>query len=303
MKKVALVYHKVDYDGLFSCCIARKALLEKYTDIELIGFTYGDPIPDLTGHDLVVMVDISLPLETMKWLGSEKECIWIDHHQTALDQATREGYSGMGGLRRIGTGACELCWEYFYGEWKCPKLIQYLSAYDVWNKDKFDWNSEVVPLQLILRTKYGMSLQKIWDAYNTLVSSRFLPDLMEQGKLIAEYEANQFRAACKSYAFPVTVNEGYKGICIMTNSFGSRIFEPVIDQYDIYITVNRKVDPVTGKITFPVGLYCEPGRIPFSLGEYVQQKYGPDRGGGHACACGTSLTPDEFAELVIGCKI
>lgn len=306
MKKALLCYHKVDYDGVFSCCIARKALEERYQEVEPLGFTYGDPLPDFESldHDLIVMVDISFPPEVMKGLYQTRDCLWIDHHQTALTQADINGYSQMDGLRRIGTGACELCWEFFFGGTPVPLIIQYLSAYDVWNKTRFPWDWETVPLQMILKTKYGMNVQKIWPDFEKMISPEYdVTELLGIGQQIATYEGNQFRSACKTYSFPVTVNGRYKGVCIMTNSFGSRIFESVADQYDIYVTVNRRTDPVTGQVIFPVGMYCEQGRVDFSLAEYLQVTYGVDRSGGHACACGTSLNEEEFRRLIIDCQI
>ena len=307
MNKALLVYHKVDFDGVFSCCIARKALEEKYDEVELLGFTYGDQLPNFEemDHDLTVMVDISFSPDIMKRLYQTRDCLWIDHHQTALQQADLGGYQGMDGLRRIGVGACELCWEFFNGpNIPVPTLIQYLSAYDVWDHARFPWDWETVPVQLALKTKYGVSVPKIWTDFEEMISPDYnFKGMLEVGQQIATYEATQFRAACKTYSFPITVNKKYRGVCILTNSFGSRIFESIQDQYDIYVTVNRRVDPTTGKVIFPVGMYAEQGRVDFSLAEYLQTTYGVDRSGGHACACGTSLNEEEFRRLIIDCEI
>ena len=53
MKKAVIVYHRVDYDGLFSCLIAKKRLEEdtEIGEIKLIGHNYSDPIPNLESED------------------------------------------------------------------------------------------------------------------------------------------------------------------------------------------------------------------------------------------------------------
>lgn len=88
------------------------------------------------------------------------EVIWIDHHKTAIPEHLMEE-QGMEGIRGIGTAACELTWEYLYGpDDYCYELIQYLSAYDVWNKERFDWN-DVMAIQYAARARVGLNVDNM----------------------------------------------------------------------------------------------------------------------------------------------
>lgn len=140
--KDVIIYHKVDLDGVASAAIVVDYLKTKGREYELIGWTYGDPIPELGSGILKVWIlDVSFGEDHEKicgkWNMDCSEVIWIDHHKTAIPEHLMEE-QGMEGIRRIGTAACELTWEYLYGpDDYCYELIQYLSAYDAWNKERF----------------------------------------------------------------------------------------------------------------------------------------------------------------------
>lgn len=305
MKKVIIVYHRVDYDGLFSAGVAKWALTKEgyWDEIEMLGWTHGDPMPkfDEMEFDAAILVDISFPPNIMKWLKGNVDVIWIDHHVTALNLADSNGYNDIDGLRRIGQGACELTWEFFTRGARPPMTIQYLSAYDVWDHSRFNWDIEIVPFQLALKAQYGMNFDKIYENFDNFMTDAFSMDhMLEAGRMINDYEKQQFKAAVKTYSFPVTVAGKYKGICILTNSMGSRIFESVKDDYDIYMTANRKTDETTGSVYFTLGMYMENGRLPeFNCGEYLQSRFGSDKAGGHAGAAGTQLNLADFEKLIM----
>lgn len=304
-KKILTFFHRVDADGVFSYCILRK-WLEQRNDVEEIipcGWTYGDPMPELDtiDYDELYMVDISFPGEFMKKLYSTQDVIWIDHHGTAISDSEKFGYSQMEGLRRNGTAAVELTWEYFFGKQECPELIQYLGAYDVWDKRRFDWEGLVVPIQIGVKAKWGLNFQEIYQNFDYVLSEECLQSIISEGKLLKDYEESQFRYAVKSYAFPVTVAGKFKGIAMLTQNFGSRIFASVLNDYDVYVTANRKTDE-NGNPYFAIGLYAEPGRIDFDLGKYVKETYGHGAGG-HPGACGMQTNKEVFRRLIIEGRI
>jgi hypothetical protein len=292
MNKALVIYHRVDYDGLFSGMTARY-FLENNTDysVEMLGYNYGDPVPDLTPYSHIFMVDISLPPEEMNKIYDK--AVWIDHHQTAIESSVEFGYSGMKGNRVNGIAACELTWNYFYPTLATPKIIEYLGAYDVWNKTRFPWDTEVVPLQSALRAIYGISMDCLYPTYTTMGFD--LDYLFDLGMNIKKYEDYNFKGAVKNYAFPVLVAGKYKGVAMMTHSFGSRIFTSVLDDYDLYITFNRKYN--NGKPTFNLSMYSEPGRLPdFHIGQYLKS-FGLG-GGGHQGAGGTVISEEQFYKLL-----
>lgn len=305
-KKAIICYHRVDFDGVFSGCIVKNWLENNHpeTEIEMMPFTYGDPVPVMEEKefDEIFIVDISFPAKTMKWLKSNVDVCWIDHHITAIKQSETNGYSDLDGIRQVGTAACELCWKFFYKD-KVPQAIEYLGCYDVWDHSRYDWDIEVVPFQLSLKATYGMSFDQIYGDFDNLMTLGVgMNPILEAGRKISQYESRQFASAVKTYAFPVKVADKFNGIAMLTNSMGSRIFDSVKNDYDVYVTANRRTDD-NGNVYFTAGLYAEQGRIDFNLGEYVQSKFGADRAGGHQFSCGTTLTKEEFMELVMEGRI
>lgn len=306
-EEVFIVYHRVDYDGVFSGCIARDYVEHEYYEQcntpTMIGWNYGDAIPaELmnTADSTIIMVDISFAPETMLELIKKNQVIYIDHHQTALSAATEFGYDNIDGKREIGRGAVELTWEYFYPTEKCPRIIQYISANDVWDKNRFLW-SDVSALQLILREQYGMSFNAIYEDWWELTNMSFekFIEFLNKGRLLLNFQTRQFESAVKAHAFEIKVAGRAKGVCMLTHAFGSRIFESVADEYQVYVTVNIR-RRLNGEEYFSIGMYTNEGSIDFSLGEYLKTRFG---GGGHACAAGAEISADDFMKLILDHEI
>ena len=310
MKDGVIIYHRVDFDGVFSASIAEKWINEnpEYSSYELFGYTYGDEIPDAeswakNGYDSVIMVDISFPADYMNkyrelWKsGVYSDLIWIDHHITAIQDSISHGYSDLPGLRGLDSAACEYSWIYFFGE-IVPDIIQLLSAYDIWNKTRFDWGNCVLPLQYALKAKYGVNQVAIAGDFGKLIwsSPEELNSIIESGKLILKYLERTWKSAVKVYSFEITVAGRYKGIAMMSSEFSSNLFQSVMDKYDVYCVVNRR-----DKGKYACSLYIEPGRIEsFNAGEYLKANYG---GGGHRGAAGCVLGQEQFERLINNCEI
>lgn len=301
--KVIIFYHRVDYDGLFSCAIVEHYVRKELGIQEVItkGWTYGDPRPSLPelkeGEScLVFLVDISFPPEDMlslKNLGGYK-VVWIDHHISAIDSSKELGYDDLEGVRRLGVGACELCWNYLYNNITAPKSIRLISAYDVWNKDRFSWDKETVAFQLGLKTQYGVVYNSINQVFEKLIEkdSRLTADIIESGKTINTYNQKRHKTAVGTYGFPVLVAGKYRGICMLTSEFGSQQFNSVINNYDITICVNKR-DVAEGR-PFAISMYSE-NETGLNLADYMKENF---CGGGHRTAAGGSMTRDQFLQLI-----
>lgn len=306
-ERTVVIYHRVDFDGIFSGCIVKKwALDQNGVEPDMIGYNYGDtiqPIEAFYGYDHIVMVDVSFPPAVMKQFRDKSKMgkfkvTWIDHHITAVNSSTEYNYSDLFGLRKIGIAACELTWQYFYGD-NIPLIIQYLGAYDVWDKNRFDWENEILPLQSALREEYGVGEFFIWPVFVELIekSSEILPKLINIGKLLNRYDTIRFKSIVKRFAFPITVAGKYNGIALMGTDFTSLVFQSVLDQYDIYCIFNRKQDD-SGNEVYVLSLYAEPGRIPdMNLGVYLREQFG-DAAGGHATAAGAQIPREAFDKLL-----
>ena len=309
MRKILIIYHRVDYDGVFSACITQEFFKQDTNnDIKLLGWNYNDSMDQVNQSVLeaetVVMVDISFPADFMLYLkglndSGNKEVYWIDHHITAIDDSKKFGYDDLPGLRDISNAACELCWFYYFHNINSPKLVQYVGAYDIWNKSKFDWEEETYPVQLGLKVNYGVNEKGISVIWKSILNNdeETVKSIIHDGKLIYKFQQRIWKSNCKNYAFPVTVAGKYKGVAMINTEFGSNQFKSILDDYDVYIVVNRR-----GPDCFNISMYKEPDRITeFSLGGYTT-KLGNTMAG-HLCAAGSQLTLKQFEQFIETCEI
>jgi oligoribonuclease NrnB/cAMP/cGMP phosphodiesterase (DHH superfamily) len=138
--KVVCIYHSVDLDGWMSAAIVRlahtgdipKNLL--HTDINFIGYNYGDPIPDLSEYERVILTDISFSALTMLKLNEElgPDFVWLDHHISAIRDVenAHENFILPNGLRDDKFAACELTWKWFFPNQPMPEIVRLLGRYD-----------------------------------------------------------------------------------------------------------------------------------------------------------------------------
>ena len=116
------IYHLADHDGKGSAAIVG----QKFKGVEFFGLNHDMEIPlDLIEkHDKIVVCDISLPLDLMFELNETKDLTWIDHHASIIDEydeKVRNGAKEIKGLRRNGTAAIMLTWEYYFPEKDVPQ--------------------------------------------------------------------------------------------------------------------------------------------------------------------------------------
>lgn len=134
------IYHGNCADGFGSAWAVRNALGAR--DVEYVPGTYGDPAPDVTGRD-VIMVDFCYKRPVIDaMIGKVNSLLIIDHHKTARDDlAGLPEMSMMGGWpdeRRLGvcfdmerSGAL-LTWDFFHQHEEAPILLQHISDRDLW---------------------------------------------------------------------------------------------------------------------------------------------------------------------------
>ena len=99
MKKIVCIYHSIDLDGWMSAAIVKHWFLTANRVLpespyinggrflynpDFLGWNYGDPVPNLSEYDKIIMCDISFSKEEMRKLAENKEFIWIDHHISAI---------------------------------------------------------------------------------------------------------------------------------------------------------------------------------------------------------------------------
>lgn len=296
-QKILVIFHRADYDGIFSAIITKKYFESKGVGVDTLGWNYGDELirveDKINCYRGIIMVDICLPPEQMIRLEQSGKLTWIDHHETAISDSEANGYNKVPGQRTIGIAACELVWKYFNPSKETPLLIQYAGAYDVWNKEKFNWEEDVVPLQYGLKDEYGLSLKKLETDWNDLLEN--CEWVMDKGSVIFEWIRHISESWIQNCGFEVSVGEqGLRGIAIITPMTGSLVFESVIDKYDLFLVV--QVRDNSSRVS--VSMYTEQDKDlgGFSCGQYMKEKYG---GGGHATSAGCNdIDKETFNKLV-----
>ncbi len=272
------IYHSRDFDGFCSAAIVKR----KYPDAKFIGWDYGMPIPELPEGEPITMVDISFPMDVMqKVFEKSKSMLWIDHHISAINDYIdfeRDKKERWLAVIDSSKAACELTWDFFFGEETMPNAVFLLGVYDTWRlKDDPIWNEEVIPFQ------YGMkAVCNSFETFPALFLNNFdttkkiyINNFIAGGKEIIRYERIQNEGKCNLTAFKREF-VGLKAICINENVPGSRVFDSVWspEKYDIMISFCY-----TGK-DWRVSLYTEKPEIDVSE---ICKKYG---GGGHKGAAG-----------------
>lgn len=147
--KTVCVYHSIDLDGWMSAAIVKHwSVLNAPMYIDFIGYNYGQPIPDLSEYDRVIMCDVSFPLDEMIKLHDKIE--WIDRHISAIESIDRHFQQmsmRIAGKRDTGFAACELTWKYFFTNEEMPEIVRLLGRYDCFGHKGTDEEQKVLEFQ------------------------------------------------------------------------------------------------------------------------------------------------------------
>lgn len=128
------VYHIADHDGKGSAAIVKSV----YPEIETLGLNHDMEIPKevISGHDKIIVCDYCLPMDYMMELNATKDLTWIDHHISSIkeyEKAVAAGAKPIAGLRKDGTAAIVLTWQYFYPDKEVPLGIKLLGMSDIYD--------------------------------------------------------------------------------------------------------------------------------------------------------------------------
>lgn len=272
-------YHSADLDGHCS-----GALIKRFYDLaELIPINYGDKFPweTIGEQEMVFMVDFHLqPFEEMLRLSDRANLIWIDHHETAIQDYQMTGWS-IEGVRETGKAACELVWEYLFSGEEMPDAVRLLGRYDVWDHE---YSEDVLPFQYGLR-RYDTDPRRALALWTDLLCGDLvlIERIIQEGKSILSHENASNAKYASAFAFE-TEFEGLNAIAMNRGQLGSLAFESVFDpdKHDLMIGFVRR------KGQWTVSLYSMDG---INVGN-IAKRYG---GGGHANAAGFQCEKLPFA--------
>lgn len=246
--------------------------------------TYGCPPPDVTGKD-VVIVDFSYPPEQVRAMEQQANTlVLLDHHKTSAKDF--HGYKCMCGNKvhfDMEKSGARLAWEYFHPGKCIPPLINLIEDRDLWN-----WKYEDTKF-------FNAALQNtpkdfhVWKGILEF-SSHDYKDFIKQGRA----QSGQWDTLCQTllrHAMPVEI-DGIAGL--MLNA-----------PYEFATDLGNLLSKQSG--TFGLIYGFEPGRIKASLRSQapfdvsnIASRFG---GGGHAQACGLSLTLEQVQQMSLTGKL
>lgn len=294
IKKIGIMYHKVDLDGICSASIVfKKHCNEEEYEVKFIPHNYGFQLPNKE-YDILYAVDLGLKFDEVKTLHNQyDEFIWIDHHKTAIDEYEKRKHelnSEVKGIRSIEKSACELTWEFLFKEVGfTPFIVKTLSKYDSWkNEDKNEWEKVIMPTQMYFKTYFFkdntknfnfikcLSLIIPLDIQDNCESQEKINEIINIGTHIYEYQKNMWMSKSK---YAKLSKLGDLNVLFMnTNERSSSVFMGCDITEDIDVLC---IATLNGEI-WEYSIYKPSDKSTINCGE-IAEKYG---GGGHVGAAG-----------------
>ena len=269
------IYHIADHDGKGSAAIVKS----KFPEIELMGLNHDMEIPydEIEKHEKVVICDIALPVKYMLELNKKIDLTWIDHHISVIKEyddlmATGE-YEPIKGLRKVGTAALILTWEYFYSDKPLPEGLRLLGLNDIYDlRDR-----RVRPFEYAIQT-YGVNrpTDKIWKQ---LINDEIdIKAHVEKGNAILSWVRHRNYRLVRGMAFVSEYND-MKCVCSNMSQGQSEFFDSLENIKDFDFMVNFFMNK---KNRWNLTFYTSKDNIDVSK---IAAQFG---GGGHAKAAGAS---------------
>ena len=269
------IYHIADNDGKGSAAIVKNL----HPEASLFGLNHDMKIPVelIEKYDKIIVCDISLPLDYMFDLDTRKDFIWIDHHTSVIEPyedalATGE-HKALKGLRRNGTAAIELTWEFFHPDKAIPEGVKLLSLNDI-----FDLRDERVrPFEYAFQS-LGINMPDDPNWTKLFKNELNINDMVEKGKAILSWIRIRNYRSVRSMSF----ESEYMGLkCICANmAYGySEFYDSVenIHQYDFSINFYMNKQNKWNMTFYSLKPDIDVSKIAATLG-----------GGGHKGAAGAS---------------
>lgn len=290
MPKTLLIHHN-DLDGFSAGAQAMMA----FPQAEPLCLGYGDPsaipgIDRLQEYDTVIIVDYTLPVESMKWLRDNRRFLWIDHHLSAIKLSQANGYADAEGLRcEPGALICaaELAWRFFQGERPLPRMLRLVGDQDTFrNSTTSSFTNEALPFLYGIQPElekhapaHFHDTDYPWKTPQDLERDDICQKYIEKGAAIQAYNNYYNGTIAKEFAFERILWGGKRVLCLNSPGHGSLRLQPAFDptRHDAMLLFSFDGEQ------WDYGLYAGSGdtnRIDCSA---IAASYG---GGGHKGAAG-----------------
>lgn len=269
------IYHIADHDGKGSAAIVKR----KFPETELMGLNHDMEIPyaEIEKHDKVIICDIALPVKYMLDLNKKIDLTWIDHHISVIseyDELMKSGeYEPIKGIRKTGTAALVLTWQYFYPDSELPEGLRLLGLNDIYDlRDR-----RVRPFEYAVQT-YGVNrpTDKIWS--QIIDGELDIKQMVEKGNAILSWVRHRNYRLIRGMGFE-SEYKGFRCICSNMAQGQSEFFDSLDNIRDYDFMVNFFMNK---KNKWNLTFYTYKDNVDVSK---IAAEFG---GGGHAKAAGAS---------------
>lgn len=321
MKRVLIIYHKEDNDGVFSCAIIYDYLKRTYNNIyiDTLPATYNTfkEIDDLTlevwekDYDHIIMTDISdsIILKKLHNIFNDR-LIWIDHHAPVIKESENFGFD-IQGCRKTDRSAILCAYNYFYDQFDLEyiegtinRLYVFLSAYDsfTWDNHNLDKDyciavNKAVTFRYNINLDNAIAVVEALHEYSDAEIEAYIFELYKEGKKLNEYDEQNWNNIINNYGdCSWTVNGRSACTIFLQGSSTSLMFKSLTDKN----ILNGIVFKYLKDGNWVMSLYNINDTDTFHCGEYLKQNY---KGGGHKGAAGCTVTQKQFINILKNKKI
>lgn len=268
------IYHVADHDGKGSAAVVKSV----YPEAKTLGLNHDMEIPyeEISRHRQVVVCDFALPMDYMFELSEKIDFTWIDHHASVIEKYEEElahGRAPIKGLRRTGTAAIELAWEYYYPGQPVPLGIDLLAKHDIFDLR----DSRVEPFEYAMQSMG----QNAPDApiWSELFSGKLnIEKMVQEGERILGWINARNYHLVRSMAFESRL-DGLRCICANMPQGRSSFFNTLDNLSDFDVMINFYMNK---KRRWNLSFYAVKKEVDVSK---LAAKFG---GGGHKGAAGAS---------------
>ncbi len=202
---IVCLYHN-DMDGKCSAAIVRRKMGKR---VALFPVDYGMPIPwdAINNAEKVVLVDFSLPLDSMNRIRATADLTWIDHHKTAIEALA--SLKDIAGTRDLEDAACVLTWKTYFPDQSVPDAVVWIGDRDVW---RFACPETAAFNAGIYQENCNPENDALWG--QLLADDRPLIDeLITRGEILHRARLRNIRGRVEHFGFEVQF-EGHKTLAV-----------------------------------------------------------------------------------------
>jgi uncharacterized protein len=300
VSKTTVIYHRADFDGLFSAAVCMKFLPK---DTRFIGWDFGDPLPHIQPGKLYI-VDLPADCFIPDPEFDGRELVWIDHHKSSIDKFD----PSIVGYRIDGVAACRLAYQWFacldpktcfaspgdlplkdhyiHRDVKEPLALTLAGEYDVWDKSDHRAEKFQFGLTAINADEYtcGTLLGRDGDSQTE--------EIVAKGEAAMDWQQAFAVQVCEERSY-IREWEG-RTFCVLASCHARNSMwfpqEAIPKECDALMCWRYDGEMVS------FSLYHAPGHEEHDLSQ-IAVKYG---GGGHCGACGFALSLDDALPIIRG---